>query len=190
MKNKWQTFGMIAALALIWIFFSFSTEGTFLTPRNLSLLARQMSVTAILATGMVLVIVCGQIDLSVGAMAGLCGAGAALLAANFGLPVPVAFAAALALGALLGFGQGMLVSMLGIPAFIVTLGGMLLYQGCLLGMTRGVSIIPPEQFLLVGQAYVEPRAVWVLAAVWFVGCMAALGATRRWKWLLLGAGGA
>ena len=68
----WRTLTMVFALAAIWVVFSLSTHGTFLSPRNLSLLARQMSVTSLLATGMVLVIVAGQIDLSVGAMSGRC----------------------------------------------------------------------------------------------------------------------
>jgi len=69
----WRSLIMVGALAVIWIVFSMTTDGTFLRPRNLSLLARQTSVTAILAVGMVLVIVAGQIDLSVGALAGLMG---------------------------------------------------------------------------------------------------------------------
>src|SRR5882724_10765391 len=75
---NWRAWTMAGALLAVWIVFSIATDGTFLLPRNLSLLARQMSVTSILAVGMVLVIVAGQIDLSVGALAGLCGALAAL----------------------------------------------------------------------------------------------------------------
>ena len=70
----WRALTMVGALLAIWVVFSVATGGTFLLPRNLSLLARQMAVTAILAVGMVLVIVAGQIDLSVGALAGLTGA--------------------------------------------------------------------------------------------------------------------
>jgi D-xylose transport system permease protein len=153
----WRTLTMLIALAVIWIVFSAATHGTFLSPRNLSLLARQMSVTSVLATGMVLVIVAGQIDLSVGAMSGLLGALAAIAATTLGWPLPLAFAAAIALGALLGAAQGSLVAGLGIPPFIVTLGGMLLFQGALLGITRGITITPPPAFLLVGQTYL-PRA--------------------------------
>ena len=68
-SSAWRAWAMVGALLVIWVVFTWLTHGTFLIPRNLSLLARQMSVTSILAIGMVLVIVAGQIDLSVGAMA-------------------------------------------------------------------------------------------------------------------------
>lgn len=170
-KISLQTVGMLAALATVFLIFAVLTQGTFLSPRNLSLLSRQMAVTGMLASGMVLIIVSGQIDLSVGALAGLCGAVAAVLATNVGLPVPVACLIAVILGALLGFGQGTLVAHWGIPPFIVTLGGMLVFQGALLGLTRGVSIAPPISFLLLGQTYLPPQATWslgfILAAFFF-----------------------
>ena len=106
----WRALTLLAALAVIWIAFSLATDGTFLSPRNLSLLTRQMCVTSLLAIGMVLVIVAGQIDLSVGAQAGLLGAVAAIAYAKLGWPLAVAFAAALAMGALIGFVQGSLVA--------------------------------------------------------------------------------
>lgn len=179
----WRALTMVAALAVIWIVFSITTEGRFLLPRNLSLLARQMSVTSLLSIGMVLVIVAGQIDLSVGALAGFLGAVAAVTFNDHGWPLPAAFLAALTLGALLGLVQGTLVARLSIPPFIVTLGGMLIFQGTLLGFTGGMSISPSRTFLYVGQAYV-PRALgWILA-----GAIALLFATqairagaRRWR---------
>src|SRR4051812_21827135 len=70
-RIPWHALTMVGSLVVIWIVFSISTHGTFLIPRNLSLLARQMSVTSVLAVGMVMIIVAGQLDLSVGAMAGL-----------------------------------------------------------------------------------------------------------------------
>ena len=183
----WRALTMVGALLVIWIVFALLTEeGRFLTPRNLSLLARQMAVTSILAIGMVLVIVTGQIDLSVGAMAGLLGAVASMAVVYRGWPVPVAFAAGIGLGALAGLVQGTLVAKLKIPPFIVTLGGMLIFQGVLLGWTGGISIIPPGSFLRVGQTYVPPNVGWVLA-----GLLAAFFVVRafvprgpvRWKWL-------
>jgi len=125
----WRALTMIGALLAIWVVFTIATDGTFLRPRNLSLLARQMSVTSILAVGMVLVIVAGQIDLSVGALSGLCGALATLACVRLGWPLPLACLAALAVGAALGAMQGSLAAWLRIPPFIVTLGGMLLFQG-------------------------------------------------------------
>lgn len=190
-RIPWRTLGMAAALAAIWALFTATTDGTFLSTRNLSNLARQMSVTALLSTGMVLVIVCGQIDLSAGALCGLCGACAALLAERGGWPVAAACAAVLALGALLGLAQGLLVACLEIPAFIVTLGGMLVFQGSLLGLTRGVSVTPPREFLLVGQAYLPKPAGWALGAAWLALCLwRAARAGARGTWLALGALGA
>jgi D-xylose transport system permease protein len=167
-KISLQTVGMLAALAAVFLIFAILTQGTFLSARNLSLLSRQMAVTGMLASGMVLIIVAGQIDLSVGALAGLCGAVAALLATNMGLPVPAACLIAVIFGALLGFGQGVLVAHGGIPPFIVTLGGMLIFQGALLGLTRGVSITPPAGFLLLGQTYLPSNATWGLGAAFAV----------------------
>ena len=174
----------MGALLVIWVVFSLTTEGTFLTPRNLSLLARQMAVTSILAVGMVLVIVAGQIDLSVGAMAGFLGAVAATFHANLGLGLVPAFAAALVLGSLLGVLQGSLVAYLRIPPFIVTLGGMLLFQGMLLGFTGGKSVTPPRDFLYVGQSYVPKPvglALAVLAASFLLVLASRNAGAARWR---------
>jgi D-xylose transport system permease protein len=161
----WRRLTMVGALAVIWLVFTLSTDGTFLTPRNLSLLARQTAVTSILGIGMVLVIVAGQIDLSVGALAGLLGGLAALAYMKAGWPLAAAFLAVLLLGALLGALQGGLVAWLRIPPFIVTLGGMLVFQGALLGVTGGVTVSPARPFLHVGQAYVPSGLGWAGAGV-------------------------
>lgn len=173
-RIPWQALAMVGAAAAIWIALSLATHGTFLTPRNLALLARQMSVTSILAVGMVMVIVAGQIDLSVGALAGLLGAISAMAYVDRSWPLGASFAVALALGAILGFVQGNLVAWLRIPSFIVTLGGMLIFQGALLGVTGGVSISPTRPFLYVGQSYLPSPIGW--------GCAGLLSA-----WLLLSA---
>jgi D-xylose transport system permease protein len=172
----WRALTMVGALLAIWVVFSVATDGTFLLPRNLSLLARQMAVTSILAVGMVLVIVAGQIDLSVGALAGLTGALAALAYARLGWPLGLAILLALAVGAALGALEGSLVAWLRIPPFIVTLGGMLVFQGALLGVTGGVSTSPPRPFLFLGQAYLPPAAGWLVAAA--VAAALVLGAAR------------
>ncbi|MEY4374132.1 MAG: hypothetical protein RL760_298, partial [Candidatus Eisenbacteria bacterium] len=184
----WRTLTMVFALLAIWAVFSVTTDGMFLSPRNLSLLARQMSVTSLLATGMVLVIVAGQIDLSVGAMSGLLGALAALAATRLGWPLPLAYALAPALGVGLGAVQGSLVSRLRIPPFIVTLGGMLVFQGALLGITRGVTITPPPAFLGVGQTYLPAAVGLVLSAaiaVLFARQAVRSTGTRRLRWIAL-----
>src|SRR5580692_9225995 len=147
----WRALTMVGALLVIWVIFSITTDGTFLKPRNLSLQMRQMSVTSILAIGMVLVIVAGQIDLSVGAMTGFLGAISAILFVNHGWPLWAAFVVTILCGAFLGHIQGHLTTWFNIPSFIVTLGGMLVYQGCLLGITGGVAISPTPDYLFVGQ---------------------------------------
>jgi D-xylose transport system permease protein len=180
----WRSLIMVGALVVIWIVFSMTTDGTFLRPRNLSLLARQTSVTAILAVGMVLVIVAGQIDLSVGALAGLMGAVAAISYMTRQWPLGVAFAAVLVLGSVLGAAQGWLVAWIKIPPFIVTLGGMLLFQGAMLGITGGVTISPSRPFLYVGQTYVAPWLGWVVAGLMAASLIAAgvrSGGTARWS---------
>ena len=184
----WRTLTMVFALLAIWVVFSVATDGMFLSPRNLSLLARQMSVTSLLATGMVLVIVAGQIDLSVGAMSGLLGALAALAATKLDWPLPLAYALAPALGVALGAVQGSLVARLRIPPFIVTLGGMLVFQGALLGLTRGITVTPPPTFLRIGQDYLPPlvgMAIGLVAIVFLLRRAIHSHGTERLRWLVL-----
>jgi D-xylose transport system permease protein len=187
-KNSvpWRALTMVGALLVIWVIFSIGTDGTFLSPRNLSLLMRQMAVTGILASGMVLVIVAGQIDLSVGAMTGFLGALAALLFVNLGWPLVFAFAATILAGALFGHLQGHLVTRLSLPPFIVTLGGMLIFQGSLLGLTGGVAVSPTPDFLAVGQAFLPKGAGWALTFLldcFFVWRLLKEKSSARWKWI-------
>lgn len=187
---SWRALTLVGALLVIWAVFLAATGGTFASPRNLALLARQMSVTALLSVGMVLVIVTGEIDLSVGAMTGLLGAIATIAFVKAGWPLAAAFAAALLSGALLGLAQGALVSRLKVPSFIVTLGGMLVFQGTLLGVTGGISISPGPAFLFVGQAYVPGALGWALAALLaaaFLAAAARRAGRARWKWAALAA---
>lgn len=186
----WRALTMVGALLVIWIVFSVLTEGTFYTPRNLSLLARQMSITAILAIGMVLVIVAGQIDLSVGAQAGLLGALSAIAFIDKDWPLFASFALAIVAGAILGFVQGSLVARLGIPPFIVTLGGMLVFQGALLGVTGGVSRSPTQDYRYVGQAYLPAAFGWTLAGLvvaWSAWKALRASGIERVRWIGLAA---
>lgn len=164
-RLNWRALTMVGALALIWVVFGVLTDGTFFLPRNLSLLARQMSVTAILAVGMVLVIVAGQIDLSVGAMSGLLGGLSTLALVKLGWPLPAAVGLALVVGAAFGAVQGGLVARFRVPPFIVTLGGMLIFQGSLLGVTGGVSTAPSRGYLRIAQAYLPAWLGWAAAAL-------------------------
>ena len=178
---SWRALTLFGALVVICLVFLVTTRGTFGSPRNLALLARQMSVTSLLAVGMVMVIVTGQIDLSVGAMAGLLGGVAAIAFERAGWPLPLAFLAALALGAVLGLLQGSLVAWLRVPSFIVTLGGMLVFQGTLLGITGGISISPGRAFLFVGQTYVGRTLGWALTGLLAAALLAAAARARGRK---------
>ncbi|WP_342423772.1 sugar ABC transporter permease [Paenibacillus sp. FSL E2-0178] len=155
-KMDMRAYTMVGALILIWVLFGVLNP-TFLTSRNLSNLFTQMSVTSILAIGMVLVIVAGHIDLSVGSIVGLTGGMAAILSNWLELPAIVAILGTLAAGAVLGLIQGWLVAYKMIPAFIVTLGGMMVFRGVLMGVTESMTIPVSDPVLaLLGNAYFAP----------------------------------
>jgi D-xylose transport system permease protein len=139
-----RTYAMAFALIAIWAMFAFFTDGVFLSARNLANLARQASVTAILATAMVLVIVSANIDLSVGSLSGFLGACVAVLHAQWGWAAAASLLSVVVVGWLLGMCHGVLIAYLRVPAFIVTLGGMMVYRGAMLAATRGETIRLPE----------------------------------------------
>jgi D-xylose transport system permease protein len=152
--------GMIGALLLIWIAFHVLSGGLFLTPRNLWNLSVQSSSVAIMATGMALVIVTRNIDLSVGSMLGFIGmvmgvVQADLLPKLLGFEHPATWiltlAGGLILGVILGAFQGLVIAYLGIPAFIVTLGGLLVWRGAAWWVTSGRTVAPMDStFRLMG----------------------------------------
>jgi D-xylose transport system permease protein len=123
-----REFSMLLALAAIWAFFAWR-EPVFMSERNLSLLSIELAVTATLALGMLLVLLPGQIDLSAGSGVGLTGAVAAVLVFAHGVPAPLALAIALAAGVAVWAGMGALVAIERVPAFIITLGGLLVFRG-------------------------------------------------------------
>jgi len=156
--RQYKIMALLIAIAIIWAFFSWKTEGGFVTPRNLSNLLRQMSITGILACGMVLVIIGGEIDLSVGSMLGLLGGVAAVLNVTHHLPLPLNLLLVLLLGLALGLFNGYLTAYMRIPSFIVGLGGMLAFRGILLGVTGGLTIAPVSSDLVyLGQGYLPPQ---------------------------------
>lgn len=156
-----RAYTMIGALALIWLLFTLLNP-RFLTPTNLSNLFLQMSVTAILAIGMVLVIVSGHIDLSVGSIVGFTGGVAAILNVWYDWNTVPVIVATIGVGVLIGFLQGWIVAYKAVPAFIVTLGGMMVYRGALLGMTGSVTVSPLDPSLKsIGQAYLPMWAGWL-----------------------------
>ena len=163
-----RAYTMVIAMVAIWVFFHFVTDGIFLESRNLSNLMRQTAVTGVLAVGMLMVIVTGQIDLSVGSVVGLAGGIAAAAASQswLGWGLIPSLGAAIAVGTLIGALQGSLVAYANIPAFIVTLGGLLAWRGAIKGISKGNTIpVDLEGFKAIGQCYIEPIAGYAIAAV-------------------------
>jgi len=169
-----QTYALIFAAILIWGFFFAVTDGGYLSPQNFSNLFRQMTVTALLSCGMVLVIVTGNIDLSVGNFAGFVSVVVAKFQADIWtsvlpnqvlLTTILSVAVGLAVGILFGMIQGSVIAYLRVPAFIVTLGGMWVFKGLLLIVTEGKTI-PANQpyFSQIAQGYLPSLAGWILAA--------------------------
>lgn len=166
-----RTYAMIAALVVLWIGFSFLTAGSFISPRNMSNLVRQMAIVGIMGTGMVLVIVSGGIDLSVGSVMGFLGCVAAALQVWAGWGTFTTILMVLIGGAIIGYVQGVLVARTGVPPFIITLGGQLIFRGGVLAVTRGTTVAPLQKdFLDIGQANVDKMLgiILVVAAIVFV----------------------
>lgn len=168
-----QTYALIVATIVIWGVFFAVTEGAYLGPQNFSNLFRQMTVTAILSVGMVLIIVTGGIDLSVGNFAGFISVVVAKLQNDVWrivLPDQPLLAATLsvliglAVATLFGMIQGYVVAYMRVPAFIVTLGGMWVFKGALLIVTEGKTIAANQPyFSQIGQGYLPPWVGWILA---------------------------
>ncbi len=158
-----RAYTMVFALVVIWLFFHWSTDGIFLSPRNFSNLFKQTAVTGVLAVGMLFVIVAGQIDLSVGAVVGLAGCVAAMTQ-EWGL-VP-SLASATLIGVAIGAVQGTLVAYANIPAFIVTLGGLLAWRGVTLDLSDGATIpVRLPVFRLLGVGLATPAFGYAVAAI-------------------------
>ncbi len=180
-RQNLKTYTMILALALIWLFFGYMTDWIFFSSRNMSNLFRQMTIVSFLSIGMVMVIVTGNIDLSVGSVVGLVSAITAYLQAVLLPPLlesimpgadilarglastAITIVIGLLVGVIIGIWQGWVVAYLGVPAFIVTLGGMLIFRGGVLGVTQGKTIVPIEDsFRLIAQGYLPNKVGWLL----------------------------
>ncbi len=182
-----RLFGMLVALIAILLGFGVATGGKFLQPTTFITLSVQTAVVAIMATGMVLVIVSRNIDLSVGSIVGVVAMAYALLMTNWlphglglGANNPLTWVIALAIGLALGAGigafEGFIIAYIGVPSFIVTLGGLLALRGVVWLMSSGAAVagLDPTFDLLGGSAQgsVGGDATWVLA---IIGCIAAVG---------------
>ncbi len=150
-----RQFGMLIALVVIVLFFQFTTDGVMLKPQNVTNVFLQNGYIIAMALGMLLVIVSGHIDLSVGSVAAFTGAIAAVLMVNYKVDPIFAAAAALLVGGLIGAWQGFWVAYMRIPSFIVTLSGMLLFRGLTLYMLEGQPVGPfPEGFRAIASGFI------------------------------------
>ncbi len=166
LKIDWRTYAIIGALVILWILFAALTDGTFLTPRNLSNLFRQMSIVGILGVGALLIIVAGHIDLSVGYLAGFTGCISAVMMCYHGVSTPAAILVACLVGVGFGLAQGAITAFFSVPSFITTLGGQMILQGAVLALTKGVTITPlNNDYLTFGQAYIPPAVSWILCVI-------------------------
>ena len=142
LRENMRQYGMLVALIAIMIFFQFMTDGTLMKPVNLTNLILQNSYIVIMAIGMLLVIVAGHIDLSVGSVVAFVGASAAVMMVNYEMNFVLTFIISLILGAFIGAAQGYFVAYQKIPSFIVTLAGMLVFRGLTLALLEGQSVGP------------------------------------------------
>lgn len=176
--------GMLGALLLIWITFHIFSDGRFLTPRNLWNLSVQTSSVAIMSTGMVLIIVTRHIDLSVGSILGfvamIMGVTQTqllpdLLGYGHSMTWVITLAVGIVLGAIIGGLHGYIIAYLGVPAFIVTLGGLLVWRGSAWWVTSGQTVAPMDSTfrLMGGGPYGSIGSFWS----WVVGAVACLGLT-------------
>ncbi len=186
--------GMIGAFVVLAVGFHFVTGGLFLTPRNIFNLTIQTVSVAIMATGMVFVIVLREIDLSVGSVLGLCSAVMGVLQVqllpSLGVPLgspliaPVAIIGGLATGALIGAFNGWMVGYLAIPSFIVTLGGLLVWRNVAWYITNGQTLGPLDKtFQLFGgtNGTLGPELSWILGVAFVVAAWVAIWQSRRNK---------
>lgn len=158
--------GLLLAIAIVWIAFSILTDGVFVSDRNLSNLMRQTAITALVAIGMLVVVVQGEIDLSVGSFLSLCVTVVAMIEVSGAVGVWGSIAVALCMGILVGLWNGIWVARFGLPSFVATLGGLMLFRGLALALSGGRTITGvSDQIRFFGEAFVTGPTLWVFIAV-------------------------
>lgn len=191
LRQNIREYGMFIALFVIMVIFAFLTNGIFLSSRNLSNLLNQTGYIAVLAIGMTLVIVIRHIDLSVGFLAGFLGAVAAIALSQWGLPTIAVVPLVMAIGALAGLITAFPVAQLGIPSFVASLAGWLIYRGFLQLATEGTGtiIVSDDSFNAIGNGFIPDipgvdlgfhmltLLIGLAAVVWFI--MNELSARRK-----------
>jgi D-xylose transport system permease protein len=164
-----RSFTMIGILIIVWIAFQFLTNGLFLSPRNLTNLSGQVAITAILAAGIVMVMVPAYIDLSIGATVSFCAVIAAMTSSKYGFSVPAVIAATLATGLIMGLWHGLWVAVLRVPAFIVTLASLLAVRGIALVVTNSETMSPEADLLVISDTAVPALPAALLLLVLWIG---------------------
>ena len=155
LKANLRDYGMLLSLIAIMVFFQVVTDGTLMQPLNLTNLVLQNSYIVIMALGMLLVIVSGHIDLSVGSVCGFIGAVAAVLMVQYDWHFVPATIACVAVGAAIGAAQGWFIAFFKVPSFIATLAGMLVFKGLALALLQGQSVGPfPPTFQLLSSGFI------------------------------------
>ena len=154
-RNNIRDYGMLIALIAVMVFFQIRTDGVLMKPVNLTNLVLQNSYVITMAMGMLLIIITGGIDLSVGSVVAVIGALAGVLIVRYDVNWVVVVVACLLLGAAIGAFQGYWVAYLKIPAFIVTLAGMLIFRGLTIALLRGESVGPfPRGFQNISSGFI------------------------------------
>ncbi|MFE2235809.1 multiple monosaccharide ABC transporter permease [Streptomyces sp. NPDC059442] len=154
-RANMRQYGMLVALVFLVVLFQIWTDGTLLLPNNVSNLIQQNSYILILAMGMMIVIIAGHIDLSVGSLAAFVGALSAVMMVRHDMPWVLALVLSLLVGAVAGAWQGFFIAYLGIPSFIVTLAGMLLFRGLTQIFLEGRSLAPfPDGFQNIAKGFI------------------------------------
>lgn len=156
LRQNIREYGMYIALGIIMLIFTILTNGLFISSRNISNLLDSTGYIAVLAVGMTLVIVIRHIDLSVGYAAGFMGAIAAIMLTQYGLPVYITIPIILIFGVIIGMFNGVLVASIGIPAFVASLAGMLIFRGALLKVTEktGTISVTDDSFNAIGNGFI------------------------------------
>ncbi|GAA1837001.1 multiple monosaccharide ABC transporter permease [Microlunatus capsulatus] len=160
LAGRLRQIGIFIALIAIVILFQILTGGTLLTPRNVTSIINQNAYVLILAIGMVMIIIAGHIDLSVGSVVAFVGAMSGIFIVQWGMPVWAGVLLGLVVGGLIGAWQGFWVAYVGIPAFIVTLAGMLTFRGLTQMVLQNVPITPfPDSYVAIGSGFLpQPSA--------------------------------
>lgn len=159
-RNNIRQNGMVMALVLIMVLFQLLTGGIIFRPMNVNNLVLQNSYVLILATGMLLVIITGRIDLSVGSVVAFVGAVSAIMMVDWDVPVAITIVAALLIGAAVGAFHGYLIAFLNIPMFITTLGGMLIWRGLTMVILNGQTKAPFDtSFQAIAAGYLPGRDI-------------------------------